>query len=657
MSTLEYVREAAAAAAAAAAAPATLQLISTRPGGAPQAGRRAAAVRSARTAALFDSDEPQMAALAGGAVLLRPGVVKPLLSAGSGRLRLFLDAPLAAAAPAADARAFVVAKRAPRNVLLLSGCAGVGKSHVLRELAARAASACANVRVVFVAGLQAAGDAWRQLAVLEAAVRAALAPDADSALGVAGSPGDAAARHPLAAARLLLDRASRLCRAQTPRPGEPPLRILFCLDHHEPAAGFGADVARAIASHADVFFLALAPRGNRRVPDFGRCAVRIPMQFSEAEARAIIAHYASTVFDERAQESMRGYHEPMLELVAQATWFHPGDMDLLFRRVVAGSSDFADVERRAQAFATMFDDLEAECEKPQLQRSYLRPVLDEAAQRYATAVFRVFFGLAFSGTDVSSPDGADWGGVAEPSPHFDAVRAGERGRGSPAAMEFASPRRASFVFRGLAAGDTARVFAGVSRHLRLGAQARYEMAYACVLWMLRHQLRGFPWPGPTDARRVRACAPATREALRLASLRPFPAPARCFYSNAAADGCANSMAGLDFVALRHCAGGVAPIVLAMEAEGVDIDFVMDCALDLAEDDLAEDDLARLPNPLSPDERALAGIAEACRVARHMGAAPVTVYLATTDRAFRNATNRCASLARLNARLELVSITT
>ncbi|KAJ2824457.1 hypothetical protein GGI24_003401 [Coemansia furcata] len=618
-------------------------------------------LRSLDTEKLLNSDEPQVARLPDLALstsgdisehytqmLLRPSVVKRHLQP-TGKLGRFLSAgppPVQALGTGLvrQPRRRVAAGAALDNVLFLTGCAGTGKSHVLQELAARAIHASSNVRVVYIRDCRgwAAMDSWAQVCYLAAAISRGFANDDAFNAAVLQTLSLAEMTDPGMLALQLLDSVNRFCKAHMDANG-CPLRVLFCVDAYSPRFATVGSVVQAIAQRSDVFFLALATTANEYVPAFANAAARIPPQYREDEARAMLAHYMGESFDEMAR--MTKYASLVRRLVYQNTAFHPGDMALLFQRV-AGAAGFDDFGNRLRGFTTDYAGLDSARESSWgLEGTCLRPVLSESAQQFAEAVFRLFFKLPAGAGDLEG---------SEYDAHFQMFSADERGPGSPSELEFVSPRRANFVFDQVA-NDTSCLFTKVSKRLGLGARGRYEMAFACVLWMLRREGMYFPTTRHTADHRLFGAAPRTREDIRNDSMLPFaPGISAMGYYAVAHGATCGPMRGLDFVTFQHCdQHSLASYVLATACDSVSIDYIMEnCAYCVTSEDSTTVEAA-----MSAEECAIAGISEACRVAHHLGRES-TVYLVASDYARRNA--GCCTIALpgpLATKLELVSIKT
>ncbi|KAJ2735164.1 hypothetical protein IW152_001793 [Coemansia sp. BCRC 34962] len=617
---------------------------------------------------------PNMALSTGGVLsdpytrmLLRPRVVKRHLAV-DGKLRRFLDAgpPPVLACGTGLVRSRERGRMAPGrvaldNVLYFTGCAGTGKSYVLRELAARAMQSSANVRVVFIDDCRgwAALDEWAQVSFLVTALAVGFAMDEGFGAMVFQGLTLAEMTNPEMLSLHILDSVSRFCKTQVDEAGRP-LRVLFCVDGYSvELAEIVAGVVQAIAQRSNVFFLALATTANEYVPRFAYAATRIPPQYSEDEALAMLAHYGAEMFDLLARERITAYESLVRRLVYQNTAFHPGDMALLFERA-KGAADFKDFGRRIGGFTTDYAGLddsggEEAWRGAGLERTCLRPVLSESAYQFAEAVFRMFFRLPMDQGSGDVGSMMKCGANSEYNAHFQMVGAGERGLGSPGELEFVSPRRANFMFD-LVSRDEC-VFTTVSRRLGLGGRGRYEMAFACVLWMLRREGMDFlASRGASSDHRLFGGAPKTREDIRADCLRPFAPGVSVvgYYSAANAASSCGPMRGLDFVTFQRCGShGLASFVLATGCDAVSVDYVMEnCPYMVRSEDSAASVVA------SAEECAIAGISEACRVAQHLGMPQSTVYLVVSEHAYRNASSHVAVLlGPLAPRLKLVSIKT
>ncbi|KAJ2900259.1 hypothetical protein IWW38_000603 [Coemansia aciculifera] len=623
-------------------------------------------------------------------MLLRPAVVKRHVQQSDGKLRRFLDAgpppvqtsgtgflkvrrqPMAAAAPAPLG--------AGSNVLYFTGCAGTGKSHILRELAARALGTSANVRVVAIEDCwawAALDDGWAQVSFLARAIGLGFA--ADNGFG-------AATFHALRVAEMtspgmlalqILDSVDRFCKARVDAEGRP-VRVLFCMDgFSDNKQGLVSDVVRSIAQRSDVFFLALATTANEFVPSFVNAATRVPPRYSDAEGQVMLDYYVATAFDNAVSEHMSAIAEKPLvhRVVEQNTAFHPGDMALLFRRV-AGARDFDDFSRRASGFTTDYADLDNTNNEvwsgpgsggSLLRQTCLQPRLSETVEQVAEAMFRLFFNLSVDrGLLIAATLGGSRGVLdAEYNAFFQLFLAGERGPGSPSELEFVSPRRANFVFdclsRDISSTSSTSVFRMLSGRLGLGKQARYEMAYACVLWMLRREGLGFlSATGATCDQRLFGAAPDTRQGI-LANVSQRFAPGIStigFHTTAGERYC---MRGLDFVTYRRCdSNSLASFVLATACDSDEIVSVMEnCAYQMPTPDDAQGSSPLPPLPvamMSAEEMAFAGVLEASKVSRHLRKPQSTVYLVVSEGVFRNtAPKKVALPGPMGPRLELVSI--
>ncbi|KAJ2756675.1 hypothetical protein GGI19_000654 [Coemansia pectinata] len=639
--------------------------------------RRREYLRSLDTEKLLGSDTPQVARLpdmalsTGGVVsekytqmLLRPSVVKRHLQP-TGKLQRFLNA----GPPPVQARGRGLVRRldnrraAPStvaldNVLYFTGCAGTGKSHVLQELAARTIQASTNVRVVYIADCRAwaALDDWAQVSYLAAAIGLGFAADDEFSATVFRTLSLAEMTDPGMLALQLLDSVNRFCKARVDEAGRL-LRVLFCIDAYSGQLPGISNVVQAIAQRSDVFFLAVSTTANEYVPVFANAAARIPPQYKDDEVKAMLAHYTTELFDTVARESMAANASLVEHLVNQNTAFHPGDMALLFERA-AGATDFADFGKRISGFTTDYTGLDGASEETLrglgsgLDRTCLRPVLSESAQQFAEAVFRLFFRLP---TDQGSGDvkGLEkCGEQAEYNAHFQMFAADERGQGSPSELDFVSPRRANYVFNQVS--KDACVFTAVSKRLGLGWRGRYEMAFACMLWMLRREGMDFLEScGSSSAHRLFGASPRTREDMRVDSLRPFAHGVSTvgYYSAANSAAACGPMRGLDFVTFqRREQGGLALFVLATGCEPVDIDYIMENCVYMVTPENST------VSALSPEECAIAGISEACRVAQHLGSPHSTVHLVVPDGAIRNVSHEAVTLpGPLALQLRLASI--
>ncbi|KAJ2049261.1 hypothetical protein IW146_000239 [Coemansia sp. RSA 922] len=632
-------------------------------------------LRSLDTEKLLGSDTPQVARLPDMALstsgvaseqytqmLLRPSVVKRHLLP-TGKLQRFLNAgpPPAFAKGTGFVRRLDARRAAPStvaldNVLYFTGCAGTGKSHVLRELAARAINNSTNVRVVYIADCQAwaALEDWAQVSYLAAAISLGFGADDEFNAKVFQELSLADMTDPRMLALQLLDSVNSFCKAREDENGRL-LRVLFCVDGYSGQIPVISNIVQAIAQRSDVFFLALATTANEYIPAFSNAAARIPPQYKEDEIQAILAHYMTESFDAMARECLAAKESLVRHLVYQNTAFHPGDLALLFERA-AGATGFTDFSKRVSGFTTDYSGLDNETLRglgSELDRTCLRPVLSESAHQFAEAVFRLFFKLP---TDQGSGDvkGLEKCGVqAEYNAHFQMFSADERGQGSPSELEFVSPRRANYVF-GQVSKD-ACVFTTVSKRLGLSSRGCYEMAFACLLWMLRREGMDFLESRGTYDHRIFGAAPKTREDIRLNSLRPFAHGVDTvgYYSAANSASACGPMRGLDFVTFqRREQKGLASFVLATGCEYFDIDYIMEnCAYMVRPED-------SVMSALSPEECAIAGISEACRVAQHMGRPLSTVYLVASDQACRNASRKSTALpGHLAPQLKLVNIKT
>ncbi|KAJ1923043.1 hypothetical protein GGI03_000577 [Coemansia sp. RSA 2337] len=655
---------------------ATLQLLrgySADPTYSALATKRREYLRSLDTEKLLGSDIPQVARLPDMALstsgvtseqyiqmLLRPSVVKRHLQP-TGKLQRFLNAgpPPVLAMGTGLVRRLDTRRAAPStvaldNVLYFTGCAGTGKSHVLRELAARAIHNSTNVRVVYIADCQAwaALEDWAQVSYLAAAISLGFGADDEFNAKVFQALSSAEMTDPGMLALQLLNSVNSFCKAREDENGRL-LRVLFCVDGYSGQIPVISNIVQAIAQRSDVFFLALATTANEYIPAFSNAAARIPPQYKEDEVQAILAHYMTESFDAIARERLAEKESLVRHLVYQNTAFHPGDMALLFERA-AGATDFTDFSKRIRGFTTDYSGLDNETLLGSgLDRTCLRPVLSESAHQFAEAVFRLFFKLP---TDQGSGDvkGLEKCGVqAEYNAHFQMFSADERGQGSPSELEFVSPRRANYVFDQVS--KDACVFTTVSKRLGLGGRGRYEMAFACLLWMLRREGMDFLESRGTYDHRLFGAAPKTREDIRLDSLRPFAHGVSTvgYYSAANSASACGPMRGLDFVTFqRREQNGLASFVLATGCEPFDIDHIMEnCAYWVRPED-------SVMSTLSPEECAIAGISEACRVAQHMGRPLSTVYLVASEQACRNASRKSTALpGTLAPQLKLVSIKT
>ncbi|KAJ2408935.1 hypothetical protein GGI10_004769, partial [Coemansia sp. RSA 2530] len=623
---------------------------------------------SLETEKALESDQPQvttlpnMALSTGGALcdqyarmLLRPTVVKRHLAV-NGKLRRFLDAgppPVlargAGLVKSREGKRVGPGSAALDNVLFFTGCAGTGKSYVLRELAARAMQSNGSVRVVFIDDCRswAALDEWAQVCFLAMALAVGFGMDEEFCATVFQNLVLAEMTSSEMLALQILDSVSRFCKTQAEG---RLLRVLFCVDGYSvELAGIVRGVVQAIAQRSDVFFLALATTANEYVPMFANAATRVPPQYSEDEALAMLAHYSAETFDPLARERITAYESLVRRFVHQNTAFHPGDMALLFERA-KGAADFKDFGKRISGFTTDYTGLSDGNEGAGLERTCLRPVLSESAHQFAEAVFRLFFRLP---TDQGSGDVASMercGASSEYNAHFQMVGAGERGVGSPSELEFVSPRRANFMFDRVSKDEC--VFTTVSRRLGLGERGRYEMAFACVLWMLRREGMDFlASRGASSDHRLFGAAPKTREDIRADSQRPFAPGVSVvgYYSAANAASACGPMRGLDFVTFQRSEPhGLTSFVLATGCDAVSVDYVMEnCPYLIRPEDDALSVVA------SQEECAIAGISEACRVAQHLGRPQSTVYLAVSEHAYRNAASHVAVLpGRLAPRVKL-----
>ncbi|KAJ2746865.1 hypothetical protein GGI20_001018 [Coemansia sp. BCRC 34301] len=622
--------------------------------------KRRECLRGPALTRVFDSDMPQIATLPGDStsMLLRPGVVKRHVDQPLGKLRRFLDAgpPPVQTQGTGLVRQRATGMGALSNVLFFTGCSGTGKSHILRELAGRAIGASASIRVATIDDCRswAALDAWAQVSYLASAIGQGFSTDESFGASAFHALTVASMTSASMLALQVVDTVARYCKASG-------VRVLFCVDGYSDTLGtVVCDVVQGVAQRSDVFFVALATTANEYVVRFANAATRVPPRYSDAEARVMLDYYVASAFDESARARLASCaYAPMVHrLVAQATAFHPGDMALLFKRT-GGAADFDDFCRRSAGFATDYADLEAAGDvwsgPGRLRRTCLHPELSESADRSADAVFRLFFKLPVNASDVTAVEN---GSSLHPeyNAHFQLFAADERGRGSPSELEFVSPRRGNFVFD-RAARDLC-LFRAAGRRLGLGGRGRYEMAYACVLWMLRREGLSFlAARGATLDSRLFGAAPETRHAICADISQRFAPPGVSTVGYYTA-GFGSPMRGLDFVTFRRAdssSPGLASFVLAMACDADDVASVMEnCAYRMTVDGCFSDGML-----LTPEETAFAGISEACRVAEHLGRPGSTVFLAVSEGVFRNSPTKVAALpgGPLAPRLELVSIKT
>ncbi|KAJ2097315.1 hypothetical protein GGI09_003899, partial [Coemansia sp. S100] len=217
---------------------ATLQLLrgySADPTYSALATKRREYLRSLDTEKLLGSDIPQVARLPDMALstsgvtseqyiqmLLRPSVVKRHLQP-TGKLQRFLNAgpPPVLAMGTGLVRRLDTRRAAPStvaldNVLYFTGCAGTGKSHVLRELAARAIHNSTNVRVVYIADCQAwaALEDWAQVSYLAAAISLGFGADDEFNAKVFQALSSAEMTDPGMLALQLLNSVNSFCKAR-----------------------------------------------------------------------------------------------------------------------------------------------------------------------------------------------------------------------------------------------------------------------------------------------------------------------------------------------------------------------------------------------------------------------------------------------------------
>ncbi|KAJ2121703.1 hypothetical protein IW147_004020 [Coemansia sp. RSA 720] len=418
-------------------------------------------------------------------LLLRPAIT--LNAHVFPRISEFLDRPvettghydpmlvnIESKAEAKDVSESVGVAKNTSNVLLITGCAGSGKTHVLQELAVRALWKTENVRLVYIHDFQTwalDSDAEAILYFVEK-VKSAFIQDVDFndtlQLGVhiGTTAGSICSQVLMAVKAYCLERAK----------ANVPLKVVFCIDNYCQAksSSLASKFMQMVCDYTSTMFV-VAAVFDARVVGTNR-PVKLPHAYHRTEAAAVITDVLIHQCTHNIVRIWRVDQPRLLTIVQRYTMFNPLEVTELFRYAKSARC-IDDFVQLASEFICVFQSA-----LPNLgfvhdfgfARNPDRDIVDYINSSAKKTLLQAFFHLqAKTPSHFKSQNFSDTAMMD----YHPCIRFNVQGDGC-SSLQFSSPRVANYMLYCTFGGKCPLV--EMSELLGTSDQDRYDMAYAAT---------------------------------------------------------------------------------------------------------------------------------------------------------------------------------